>query len=251
MENLEKNKKISVEFCIPIFNEEKILEKNVKRLFDYCVRKNFSFSWKIIILNNGSTDNSSAIGEKMKRAEINIVNISEKGRGQAIKNYWEKSRADIVAYMDIDLAVSLDNISDLINPLIKEGFDLTIGSRLLPESKIERAFIRELSSRTYNLVSRLACGHKFFDLQCGFKAIKTGVFRRLSPLIRDSKWFFDTELVVFASHYGCKVKEVPVEWSENRYDKRKSKVNLFRDTVTFLINLVKLRINLTGLDKNK
>ncbi|MFA6393489.1 MAG: glycosyltransferase [Patescibacteria group bacterium] len=230
----------TVDICLPIYNEEKILEKNVLFLLDFLKKQNYPFSWKIVILNNGSTDKSKEIGERLAEWGIKMENALRPGKGGAIKEYWMKSRADIACYMDIDLAVSLENISDLLVPLVNENCDMIIGSRLLYESKIDRSLIREISSQGYNLLSRLICDHKFSDLQCGFKAVRTDIFKKIAPFITDRKWFFDTELVIYAGKLGYKIKEVPVEWSENRYDKRKSKVNLFKDTLTFIINLLKL-----------
>ena len=131
---------------------------------------------------------------------------------------------------------------DSINNQIKNKADLTIGSRLLPESKIERSFIRELSSQSYNFLSRVILNHNFSDLQCGFKAIKNKTFKKISPHIKGDKWFFDTELVAFTNYFKFRVKEIPVNWSENRYDERKSKVNLLKDSIKFFINLIKLKI---------
>ena len=139
--------------------------------------------------------------------------------------------------MDIDLAVSLHNIPNLIKPLIQDNFDLVIGSRLLPRSKTARSALRTFSSKTYNLLSRLILGHNLSDLQCGFKAIKTKPFKHLIPYIKDNKWFFDTELIAFADYFGYRIKEIPVAWQENRYQARKSKVNLINDSIKFIINL--------------
>ncbi|MEK9130358.1 MAG: glycosyltransferase [Patescibacteria group bacterium] len=241
-----------IEFCLPVYNEEKILKSNILKLLDYCNKQNFNFDWQIVIINNGSKDNSKKIGQELFNEyfkKIKLENIKQSGRGRALKLYWQKSNADIIVYMDIDLAVSLNNISDLINPIIKENYDLVIGSRLLPDSKIKRSLLRELSSQTYNFLSKIILNHNFSDLQCGFKAIKTNVFKKIASYTKNNKWFFDTELIIFANHFGYKIKEIPVIWEENKYDQRKSKVNLIKDSIKFLINLIKLKIRLNQLNK--
>ncbi|MFA6146521.1 MAG: glycosyltransferase [Patescibacteria group bacterium] len=241
-----------IEFCLPIYNEEKILKNNVLKLLNYCDSQNFNFDWRIIILNNGSTDNSEKISQELQKKypqKIKIENIQQPGRGQALKKYWQKGQADIVVYMDIDLAVSLNNIHTLINPLIKEGYDLVIGSRLLPASKIERSFIRSLSSKSYNWLSKIFFNHHLSDMQCGFKAIKTDVFKKIAPYIKDNKWFFDTELIIFTKYFNYKIKEIPVDWQENRYDQRKTKVNILKDSITFMLNLIKLKMRLYKIRK--
>ncbi len=239
-----------IEFCLPVYNEEKILKSNTLKLLDYCNNQNFNFDWQIVIINNGSKDNCEKIGQELSNKyfkKIKLENIKQSGKGRALKFYLQKSNADIVVYMDIDLAVSLDNISDLVNPIIKENYDLIIGSRLLPDSKIKRSFLRELSSQTYNFLSKIILNHNFSDLQCGFKAIKTNVFKKIASYTKNNKWFFDTELIIFANHFGYKIKEIPVIWEENKYDQRKSKVNLIKDSIKFLIDLIKLKIKLLYL----
>lgn len=245
-----------VSFFLPVYNEEKILEKNVLKLLKYCREQNFNFEWRIVIVVNGSSDNSFALAEKLASAnpeEITALNIVSPGRGNALKKTWLESEADILVYMDIDLAVSLENINDLLKPLIDGGYDMVVGSRLLPESKISRSFIRELSSQSYNFLSKIILGHKFSDLQCGFKAIKTPVFKKIAPFIKDNKWFFDTELIILAHRFGYKVKEIPVDWEECRWEERKSKVNLLRDSGKYIVDLLKFKIRITrikGLKNN-
>lgn len=236
-----------IEFCLPVYNEERILKNNILKLLEYCQAQNYNFDWKIVIIVNGSSDQSLPISEELSKIyanKIKTINIKQSGKGRAIKSYGLKSKADIFVYMDVDLAVSLDNISQLINPIINNKADLVIGSRLLPDSKIKRSFIRELSSQTYNFCSRMILKHRFSDLQCGFKAARIDVCKKVIPHIKDDNWFFDTELVFFAHYFKFLIKEIPVDWSENRYEQRKSKVNLFRDGIKFILNLLKLKVRI-------
>jgi len=241
-----------IEFCLPVHNEEDILEPNILRLYNYCNNKNYKFNWNIIIINNGSTDKTSEIAKTIakKYDKIKAINILQPGKGGALKKYWNISRADILAYMDIDLAVSLDNVNDLINPILKNKADLVIGSRLLPESKIKRSLGRELSSRLYNFLSRLILNHNFSDMQCGFKAIKAVPLKEKNKYILDNEWFFDTELVYYFYHFNACVKEIPVDWQEERYDLRKSKLNIFKNGIKFIINLIKLKKRIKKLKPN-
>ncbi len=236
-----------IEFCLPAYNEEKILKNNILQLLQYLKQQGFNFDWKIIILNNGSTDNTDKICLELEKENIKTEYIKSPGKGRAIKTYGLNCQADILVYMDIDLAVSLYNIPDLIKPIIQEGFDLVIGSRLLPNSKTERSFLRSFSSKSYNLLSKIILRHNLSDLQCGFKAIKVNKFKQLMPRIQSNEWFFDTELIAFANHFGRKIKEIPVDWQENRYEARKSKINLARDSMKFIVNLIKLKLRLLKL----
>jgi putative flippase GtrA len=93
--------------------------------------------------------------------------------------------------------------------------DIAIGTRLHRGAKVSRSRKREVISRAYNHLLRLALRARFSDAQCGFKAIRAGVARKLVPDVRDQEWFFDTELLVLAQRRGLRIHEVPVDWVED------------------------------------
>ena len=74
---------------------------------------------------------------------------------------------------------------------------------------------RELISRSYNLILRTALRAHFSDAQCGFKALRSDCARALLPHVRDTSWFFDTELLVLAERTGLRIAEVPVDWTDD------------------------------------
>lgn len=242
-----------VEICLPVKNEEEILMVNLPRVFQSCQKANFTFDWKIVGLINGSSDKSTKIFSNFKEKDpthFDYLEIAENGRGRALKKYWRLSRADVLSFLDIDLAVSPDELPALIMPIVNNKADLVIGSRLLAESQIKRSYLRETVSRFYNYLARFILPNKASDLQCGFKAVRADVFRKLLPNLLDDYWFFDSELVIFSQYFSYRLQEIPVNWSENRYEKRKSKVKLARDIIRFLKNIVCLRWRLLFIPKN-
>ncbi|PKM91176.1 hypothetical protein CVU82_03955 [Candidatus Falkowbacteria bacterium HGW-Falkowbacteria-1] len=241
---------MTIDFIIPAYNEEQLLEKNITKLFDFLNLQNYNFDWKINIIINGSNDNSEKIAKKITNKNIGYEVIKEAGKGNAIITTMDKSSADFFVYMDIDLAVSLENINDLVKELLLEN-DFVIGSRLLAKSVRKRSLTKDIISKTYVLLSKIILGHNFSDLQCGFKAIKRSAFIKIRPFIEDNKWFFDTEFIIFAKLLDLKIKEIPVNWSENRYEKRKSKLKLLRNSLLFTNNLFKLKKRLNKIASEK
>ncbi len=216
-----------VDFCLPVKDEEIILEANAIKIYNHLNSQEVEYDWRIVILVNGSTDKSYEIGkelEKIYQDKFKATNIERGGKSLALKEYFRESDADILAFMDIDLAVSLDSITGLITPIIHGQADLVIGSRLLPDSKIDRSNLREFGSKNYNRLSRIIFKNDIRDLQCGFKAFKKELYLKIENLLQDDKWFFDTELVIFADYFGYRIKEIPVDWKESRYFERESKV---------------------------
>jgi hypothetical protein len=206
----------TVEIVVPVYNEERDLEPSVRRLRTYLDAR-FPFHATVTIADNASVDGTQPIGRRLAATVpgVRYVRISEKGRGRALAATWLISDADVVAYMDIDLSTDLDALLPLVAPLISGHSDLAIGSRLVRGAKVRRGWKRELVSRAYNAVLRIALGARFNDARCGFKAIRADLARRLVPQVADRNWFFDTELLVLAQRAGMRIYEVPVDWDDD------------------------------------
>lgn len=241
-----------LEICLPVKDEEKILAANMQRVIDFCVAANFSFDWKVMGLSNGSHDRTVEIFSEFKNKypeKVDYREITEPGRGRALRERWKESEADVVCYLDIDLAVLPEEIPQLVKPLLANQADLAIGSRLLPEAKIDRSYFRECVSRAFNFLSRRLLPSNASDLQCGFKAARTDFFKKIAPLLKDDYWFFDTELVILCQYFGYRWREIPVNWHENRYGKRPSKVKIIRDILKFMKDIIKLRRRLSKISQ--
>jgi len=117
--------------------------------------------------------------------------------------------------MDVDLSTDLNALLPLVAPLISGHSDLAIGSRLAHDSRVVRGPKREFISRAYNLILRGSLQARFSDAQCGFKAIRRDVAQILLPLVEDTGWFFDTEMLVLAERAGLRIHEVPVDWVDD------------------------------------
>jgi hypothetical protein len=151
---------------------------------------------------------------------------------------WLTSRADVVAYMDVDLSTNLASFLPLVVPLISGHCDIAIGSRLAPGAIVTRQWKRNLLSRGYNLLIKLFFRNGFSDAQCGFKALTRDAARALVPAVKDNNWFFDTELLLLAEAHGYRIHEVSVEWVEDP----DSRVNVPQTVVEDLKGLWRLRL---------
>ena len=207
---------LTVDIVLPVLNEAHVLERSVTKLHR-CLASNLPYKWRIIIADNGSTDGTAAIARQLAEgySEIHLLQLPEKGRGRALKQSWMSSKADILAYMDIDLSTNLDSFEPMIAPLITGDAGLATGSRLMKQSRTTRGFKREFISRCYNRIICNTMKTKFVDAQCGFKALRRDVAQKLLPHIKDTAWFFDTELLIKAEYNGYKIHEEPVEWIED------------------------------------
>jgi len=205
-----------VDIVVPVRNEERDLALSVRRLVAY-LRESFPFRAQITIADNGSTDATWVVADRLARElpEVRAVHMELPGRGRALRAIWSQSEAEVLAYMDVDLSTDLNALLPLVAPLLSGHSDLAIGTRLARGSRVIRGPKRELISRGYNLLLRTLMGARFSDAQCGFKAIRRDQARALLPLTRDTGWFFDTELLVLAERAGLRIHEVPVDWIDD------------------------------------
>lgn len=206
----------SIEVVVPVFNEEVQLEGSIRRLSAYLSRT-LDPPWSIVIADNASADGTWEVARRLEQTlpVVRAVHLAEKGRGRALKEVWLRSQADVLAYMDVDLSTGLDAFRPLVTPLLTGTHDIAIGSRHLPESKVTRGLRRDIPSRAYKHVLRATFPVTFFDAQCGFKAITAAAARDLLPDVQNTEWFFDTELLLLATHRGYRIHEVPVEWVDD------------------------------------
>jgi glycosyltransferase involved in cell wall biosynthesis len=241
-----------IDFCLPIRNEAQVLEVNLSKLLAYLEALNLNYDWKIIGAINGSNDGSLSILQKFKDKfpdKIDYLEIAIPGKGRAVKACWGQSRADILAFMDADLAVSLEGVNQLINPILETQADLVIGSRFIVGASAERSWQRGFISKSYALFSRAMLGHDKSDLQCGFKAINRQAYQKIVNFLNDDFWFLDTELVVVAGLAGLRVKEIAVAWQENRRGKNKSNVHVLQDGWDFVVKILMFRRQLPKIKK--
>jgi glycosyltransferase involved in cell wall biosynthesis len=205
-----------VDVVIPVYNEQAALERSVRRLHAF-LSENMPFAWRIVIADNASTDATLAIARALagELPDTDVLHLPMKGRGRALREAWTRSDADVVCYMDVDLSTDLRALLPLVAGLISGHSDVAIGTRLAAGSRVQRGRKREVISRCYNKLLRLVLGAKFSDAQCGFKAVRGDVARRLLPAIEDNGWFFDTELLVLAQRQRLRIHEVAVDWVDD------------------------------------
>lgn len=205
-----------LDVVVPVYNEEADLGPCVRRLHAH-LSAHFPYPFRITVADNASVDGTLAVAEALaaELPEVGVLHLDDKGRGRALRAAWSASPAPVLAYMDVDLSTDLAALLPLVAPLISGHSDLAIGTRLARTSRVVRGAKREVISRGYNLLLRGTLAVRFSDAQCGFKAIRADVAAGLLPLVRDTGWFFDTELLVLAQRAGLRIHEVPVDWVDD------------------------------------
>lgn len=229
---------------IPCYNEELVLAKNLRQIYDYATENFTDYDWRILIIDNASKDRTWQVAQEegTRRPEKIIIDQETiSGRGVALRLAWAKfPDYDVYAYMDADLATDLKDFRSLVTK-VSSGYDLVTGSRYLKESDIVRDPKREFLSRVYNWLLKIVLGVSFKDAQCGFKAFSGKLVAELIPLTEDAGWFWDTELMIMAIRRGYRVLELPVSWREIRDEIRHSTVSHWAEVRRQLKNIYLMR----------
>lgn len=231
------NTEISV--LLPAHNEALQIEKCVRevdRAFN-----SLSRSYEIIIAEDGSTDGTDCVAASLSKVISHLILLHSPirlGKGKAIKNALNSAKGDIILFMDVDLATSLDCLPHILK-LVKQHGGMVIGSRHVEGSKVKRPVFRTIFSLAYNLLVQALFLDKVHDHQCGFKAMSNEVAKSLGDIQSDG-FFFDTEMILRCKKAGIPIMEVGVEWSENRR-RNTSKIRIFHDAARIGVDLFKFR----------
>ncbi|MDD1706908.1 MAG: glycosyltransferase family 2 protein [Methanoregulaceae archaeon] len=205
---------IELSVIIPVFNDRAALETAIPR--SVSVLGNITDHFEIIIAEDGSNDGSAELVHSFSAADprVKLLHSDERlGRGKALNRAFQEARGLVVCYYDVDLASDMRHFPVLVEA-IREGYDISTGSRLLPESRINRSGGREIASRGYNFLVRVVLGSRLSDHQCGFKGFNRDRLLALIPSVKDTHWFWDTEVLVRAERAGYRICEFPIIWNQ-------------------------------------
>ncbi|MFN0214221.1 MAG: glycosyltransferase [Saprospiraceae bacterium] len=238
---------MTFDVTIPVLNEAATIDRQIRMLHHFLWEKYpEKGQWRIVIADNGSTDDTRHLAAALcdEFPEIQLVCVPEKGVGLALKTSWSQSQADIVGYMDLDLATDLRHFPQAYNALATEGFDLVYGTRLHKRSKVlGRTLKREITSRVFNFMLKIYLGTGFSDGMCGFKWLRR---EHVTPLMKagavSNGWFFSTELLTIAEWKGLKICELPVIWTDDTSSSRVNIPRLAKQYIAAMLELKKRKI---------
>lgn len=211
---------MTFDVTIPVLNEEKTLVQQVKLLHHF-LSQHFPTKgqWRIVITDNGSTDETPNLAQMLDNQyeEVQFLKVPRRGVGLALKTSWTQSKADIVGYMDLDMATDLSHFLEAYDAIASQNYDVVYASRLHKKSKvIGRTIKREITSRIFNLILKVYLNVGFSDGMCGFKWLKRNHVADLmnGGAVSDG-WFFSTELLTVAEWKKLKLFELPVKWTDD------------------------------------
>jgi dolichyl-phosphate beta-glucosyltransferase len=235
---------------IPVYNEEKIIAETMKTVLAY-MPNNFA-DYEVIIVDDGSTDGTLEIAEKLSDENITVISYEKnKGKGGAVKAGIMAAGGDFVFYTDCDLAYGLD--------VIKEGHeffkksketDVLVGSRKKhKDGYAGYTFLRKIMSVAFLSILKIYGGIKQSESQSGMKGFKTEAAKKIFALCESDGWIFDFEALLIAQKLKLKIEEIPITVINHR----ESKIDPMKDSIKMLreIPKIKKRVKKLNLDKGE
>jgi glycosyltransferase involved in cell wall biosynthesis len=226
---------------IPAYNESARIEAALSSVLACADAR--SWDAEILVVDDGSTDNTPAIIHRWMASYPNlqlIQNPGNRGKGYSVRNGLLQASGDIVLFSDADLSAPIEEAERLIDA-IHNGADVAIGSRWLDKQKqtIHQPLYRRFFGRCFNAVTRKVIGLPFKDTQCGFKAFKRDAAQTIFRLQTIERWGFDPEILFIARRLKYTIVEVPVTWG---HDER-SRISYLKDGMKMLEEMAQIRTN--------
>lgn len=205
-----------ISFIIPVYNKAGVLFKTLSSLIRH-LKKSAVLDYEIIVVNDGSTDNSFAEAVRFKKfngetEKIKIFHYSKNiGKGFALRFGFAKSSGDPIVFLDGDMDIDTKQVVKALNQFKVKRPDMLIGSKYHPRSRIFYPFNRYLYSLVLRTAIRFLFNLNVTDTQVGLKVFQRRVLKTVFPRLIIKRFAVDLELLVVAHLLGfSKIVELPV-----------------------------------------
>lgn len=234
---------------LPAYNEEPNFKRGtIDEVPKYLEKQ--SYTWEILIVDDGSDDDTAKLGEEFakKNKNVRLIKNPHQGKAETVKTGVAEAKGEFILFTDFDQATPLSEVEKLL-PYFPEN-DIVIGSRQLPGAKREKEPIhRHIMGLGFNLLVQMIAIRGIWDTQAGFKCFKGDIAKELFNKLKvygKSKQVqgalvtaFDVELLFIAKKRGYKIKEVPIIW----HHVATSRVSPVKDSLRMLRDVIKVRVN--------
>lgn len=235
--------KVALSVIVPAYNEENRIVKTLNEISKFLSNNSEVSSYEILVIDDGSTDQTKEIVSKMIEEIPCLRLVSYKrnqGKGYAFKTGVLEASGEYILLTDADLSTPIDEYNNLKKHV--EGYPIVIGSRYMKDSDVRKSQpkYRIFISRIANKFIQLFLITGILDTQCGFKLFEAKLIKTICHLQKINRFGFDMEILLIADNMDKKIKEVPVVW----VDADGSKVRPVRDAIRTLKELTFIKLNL-------
>jgi glycosyltransferase involved in cell wall biosynthesis len=213
-----EDKKPLVSIILPAYNEESIIERNVGRLYDYLETLKGTYNWEILVVDDGSTDQTGDIAESLAETNDNLRvyhHTTNRNLGHALRTGFQNTLGEYVIVLDIDLSYAPEHVGRLLLKIGECDADMVIASPYMEGGRNTAVpFLRLLLSKTVNYMMRRASGLNIYTFTGMVRVFKGDFIRSINT--KSSTFDINSELIFKAHILRAKVVEIPahLDWSE-------------------------------------
>ena len=227
---------------IPAYNEEALIVSTLDGLDSHLSAR--SETYEIIVVDDGSQDQTIRCiqdWKKANRVDLHLlVNERNMGKGFSIRRAVMASRGHFIIFIDADLPYELHAIEDFLNAL-QSGYDLAIGSRVLPGSEVKGVpVLRYISGQIFSWMVQAVLFQGLPDTQCGFKSFRAEAAKEIFRRLTIEGFGFDVEMLFVARKLRLAIQPIAVRMIDHRH---RSRVRLIVDSCKMFANLFMVRWN--------
>jgi len=225
-----------ISLIMPCHNEGREIYRNLHETIKTMDElKRFNLDYEIILVDDGSTDNTLKEAKLVKSKKIKVVSYKpNKGKGYALKYGFQFAKGNLVTFVDSDLEIHPKQLLRFVSYIYEQNADIVIGSKRHPDSIVNYPLKRRILSFWYHAFVNALFGLGVHDTQSGLKLLRHSAAKKILPKVVVKKYAFDLELLVVARKLGFKIKEAPIEVRFN-FNKKgigfKSVWPIFQDTL--------------------
>ena len=195
---------MKISIIIPCHNEEKTIGTVLTNL------KALELDTQIIVVNDGSTDNTAKVLEEHEELIDNLIVLSEnQGKGAGIRTALDHVTGDIIVIQDADLEYDVNCIPSLVAPIINDAADVVYGSRFLSVDKKGHP-INYITNKFFSWVYAKKTGWKLTDVNTCQKAFRSQLLSDFS--IEEGRFGFELEVTAKLSKFTSRFKEIPITY---------------------------------------
>nr|MBI5456060.1 glycosyltransferase family 2 protein [Candidatus Levybacteria bacterium] len=231
--------KYFLSFCIPVHNEAEVISLMIKKIQTDLKKILKDKSFEILIVENGSTDNTLSKLRGVKDKNIKIISLAKKSHGLALKTAIINAKGENILLTAIDLPFGFSDLNEMLK--ISNNYPLIFGSKSHSESVIYTSASRKIASSIYRLFLKKLFSIHVGDTQGTVFLKKTDIL----PILKfcdSSNAFFSAQLAIYSEREDIKITEVPVIMDKKIL--RKSKYNIFSNGYEMLLSMLKTYIDL-------
>jgi dolichyl-phosphate beta-glucosyltransferase len=205
---------LPVSVIVPAFNEQRGIETALRLISSAADER--GQRWEIIVVDDGSRDRTAEIADAFDGggATVRLLRLPEnRGKGAAVRRGMLEATGDALLMCDADMSTPIAQI-DLLLPWMERGYDVVIGSRDMPDSRLDppQTLARRWLAGLFRAMRRRRLLGDLRDTQCGFKLFRREAAQRIFPHQTVDGWVFDCEVLAIAERLGYRIREVGVEW---------------------------------------